>query len=117
MGCMEFKKRDSAVATAPPVATAVLTGGGFGAEKMRALGSKGRTGGRLGRIERSRGALCYRYPLQYLIYTGRKRRTPRGFLAGFCVNWTAKVFRSRVLGSAGRTRTYNQPVNSRLLYH
>jgi len=40
-----------------PVATAVLTGGGFGAEKQRGFGKNGGTGGRGAEYRRSRGAL------------------------------------------------------------
>ena len=37
--------------------------------------------------------------------------------AGFFVNWSVASFRNLNQSSAGRIRTYNPPVNSRLLYH
>ena len=36
---------------------------------------------------------------------------------GFSVNWSVRQFRTYDQSSAGRIRTYNPPVNSRLLYH
>ena len=43
--------------------------------------------------------------------------TPPPLDAGFCVNHLDRGFRGKLSGSPGRTRTCNQPVNSRLLYH
>jgi len=40
-----------------------------------------------------------------------KQRTPRELLSGPCVNWAVTQFRNRCGSSAGRTRTYNQPVD------
>lgn len=47
-----------------------------------------------------------------------KTNEPRKIaLPGFIVNWSAASFHDRRLSSSSRIRTYNPPVNSRLLYH
>ena len=72
-----------------PVATAVLTGGGFGAEKTRALGPNEGPGGSGAADRRSRRALCYRHHPLDPIDMGPKRGTPRLCVTGFSVNWAA----------------------------
>ena len=52
------------------------------------------------------------------LYLLDKRNKPRSLLAaGFFVNRLVRQFRTANSSSAGRIRTYNPPVNSRLLYH
>ena len=55
--------------------------------------------------------------LNFLAAPGPKQTDPERLLSGFSVNRSVAQFRNRFGSSAGRTRTYNQPVNSRLLYH
>ncbi len=40
-----------------------------------------------------------------------------GLLSAFAGNWCAALVRGERESSPSRTRTYNKPVNSRLLYH
>ena len=55
-----------------------------------------------------------RKPLLFLAET----KEPRDLsAAGFIVNWSVRQFRTSNYSSASRARTYNIPVNSRMLYH
>ncbi len=53
-------------------------------------------------------------PLRILVETNEPRKIA---LPGFTVNSSVASFRDRNISSRSRIRTYNQPVNSRLLYH
>lgn len=55
-----------------------------------------------------------RKPLRILAETNEPRKIA---LPGFSVNSSVASFRDRSLSSPSRTRTYNNPVNSRVLYH
>lgn len=59
-------------------------------------------------------SLDARKPLQILAETNEPREIA---LPGFIVNSSVASFRDRNISSPSRTRTYNKPVNSRLLYH
>jgi hypothetical protein len=105
-----------------PIRTVVLTGERRRAERKRGKWPRRRRGIENWRSIRTRAnALSGERRWQPVVNpcgTWRKERGPRGYtLSGASVNWGATSSVAKNFHSAGRTRTYNQPVNSRLLYH